>query len=95
MHLTGDAEGRAFQHLGRGAGVGGGSLIYANVSVEPAAVAFEQGWPQEITHAELVPFVDQVGEHGDGRDVDVGYAFAVEEHDGWFRVGGVDGVDDP
>ena len=46
----------------QGAGVGGGSLIYANVSVEPAAVAFEQGWPKEITHAELQPFVDTVGE---------------------------------
>ena len=31
-----------------GAGVGGGSLIYANVSVAPPPEVFEHGWPEAI-----------------------------------------------
>ena len=44
-----------------GAGVGGGSLIYANVSIEAKPWLFEKGWPPEITYAELKPYYDRVG----------------------------------
>jgi cholesterol oxidase len=43
-----------------GAGVGGGSLIYANVSAVPPPSVFESGWPAEITYAELQPYYDTV-----------------------------------
>ncbi len=39
--------------VAQGAGVGGGSLIYANISVEAQPWAFEGGWPPEITYGEL------------------------------------------
>lgn len=45
----------------QGAAVGGGSLIYANVSVEAPRHVFEQGWPPEISYAELKPHYDEVG----------------------------------
>ncbi len=32
----------------QGAGVGGGSLVYANISVDAKPDSFEQGWPPEI-----------------------------------------------
>ncbi len=44
-----------------GAGVGGGSLVYANVSVQPDAALFESGWPPEVTFAGLAPHLDAVG----------------------------------
>ncbi len=47
--------------VAQGAGVGGGSLIYANVSVPPPRSTFETGWPEAITHEELRPYVDRVG----------------------------------
>jgi cholesterol oxidase len=44
-----------------GAGVGGGSLIYANVSVEARPEAFEdERWPPEITYEALKPHYDRV-----------------------------------
>ena len=46
--------------VAQGAAVGGGSQIYANVSVEAPAETFEQGWPEEITYAELKPHYDAV-----------------------------------
>lgn len=46
----------------QGAGVGGGSLIYANVSVAPPPATFETGWPRAIDWNELAPFVERVGE---------------------------------
>jgi cholesterol oxidase len=54
---------RLFPHMSvaQGAAVGGGSLIYANISCEAPAHVFEQStWPQEITHAELKPYYDAV-----------------------------------
>lgn len=45
----------------QGAAVGGGSLIYANVSVEAKPDLFKQGWPPEITYSELKPHYDKVG----------------------------------
>lgn len=48
--------------VAQGAGVGGGSLIYANVVVEPKREIFNQGWPAEITFDELRPYYDKVTE---------------------------------
>ncbi len=45
-----------------GAGVGGGSLVYASVVLNAKPDTFEQGWPPEITYGELAPFYDRVGE---------------------------------
>ncbi len=39
-----------------GAGVGGGSLIYASVCVDAPDVVFCSGWPSEITAAEMRPY---------------------------------------
>jgi cholesterol oxidase len=44
-----------------GAAVGGGSLIYANVSAPAHRECFDQGWPPEITYQELTPYYDRVG----------------------------------
>jgi cholesterol oxidase len=44
------------------AGVGGGSLIYANVFIEAKPHVFEKGWPPEITYEELKPYYDVAGE---------------------------------
>ncbi len=51
-----------FPHMSvaTGAAVGGGSLIYANISCEAPQSAFQSGWPQEVTYAELKPFYDKV-----------------------------------
>lgn len=46
--------------VAQGAGVGGGSLIYANVSVEAPKFLFDEGWPAEITHRELAPYYQRV-----------------------------------
>jgi cholesterol oxidase len=46
----------------QGAGVGGGSLIYANVSVDARPELFDEGWPPEITYSELKPHYDRVGQ---------------------------------
>ncbi len=42
---------RVFPNMGvvQGAGVGGGSLVYANISVDARKDTFDQGWPPEIT----------------------------------------------
>ena len=42
--------------VAQGAGVGGGSLIYANISLDADPATFEQGWPPEITFGELAPY---------------------------------------
>lgn len=44
-----------------GAGVGGGSLVYANVSIEAKPDTFDQGWPAEIGFTSLKPHYDTVG----------------------------------
>jgi cholesterol oxidase len=43
-----------------GAGVGGGSLIYANVSAVPPPSVFDAGWPSEITFQGLQPYYANV-----------------------------------
>ena len=45
----------------QGTGVGGGSLIYANIFVKPHPEVFNQGWPPEITFAELAPHYETAG----------------------------------
>src|SRR3954471_3309031 len=45
-----------------GAGVGGGSLIYANVCVNAPCAVFRTGWPSEITAEELEPYYGAVAE---------------------------------
>jgi cholesterol oxidase len=46
----------------QGAGVGGGSLIYANISIPAKKETFDSGWPPEITFAELAPHYATVGQ---------------------------------
>lgn len=47
--------------VAQGAAVGGGSLIYANISVEAKPDAFDSGWPKQITYKALRPYYDKVG----------------------------------
>ncbi len=47
--------------VAQGAAVGGGSLIYANISVEAPREIFDHGWPPEITYDTLKPHYDEVG----------------------------------
>lgn len=47
--------------VAQGSGVGGGSLIYANVSIEAKPDVFDNGWPEEITYQALKPYYDKVG----------------------------------
>jgi cholesterol oxidase len=53
---------RIFRHgaVVQGAGVGGGSLIYSGVTVEPDAQLFDQGWPEEIDCEELKDYYGKV-----------------------------------
>jgi cholesterol oxidase len=48
--------------VAQGAGLGGGSLIYANVSIEAKPEVFDQGWPKEITYQELKPYYETSAE---------------------------------
>lgn len=47
--------------VARGAGVGGGSLIYASVSIVPPKERFASGWPEAISYEELLPYYERVG----------------------------------
>jgi cholesterol oxidase len=53
---------RFFKHMtvAQAAGVGGGSLTYSSVALEANPNVFAQGWPSEITYAELKPYYDTV-----------------------------------
>jgi len=42
------------------AGLGGGSLIYANVQMRPPAAVFDHGWPRGYNRAALDPYYDLV-----------------------------------
>jgi cholesterol oxidase len=46
--------------VAQGAGVGGGSLCYSSVVMEAGAERFQEGWPAEITAAELAPYYEEV-----------------------------------
>jgi cholesterol oxidase len=61
-HENGWLDLRTFEHMAvaQGAAVGGGSLIYANISCEAPADTFDRGWPAEITYADLKPHYDTV-----------------------------------
>lgn len=48
--------------VAQGAGVGGGSLIYANISVDAPPEAFHQGWPGEINTGVMAPYYARVAE---------------------------------
>ena len=54
---------RLFEHMAvaQGAAVGGGSLIYANISAVPPRSVFDAGWPPEITYDDLAPHYATVG----------------------------------
>ena len=54
---------RVFAHMAvaQGAAVGGGSLIYANISAVPHKDIFARGWPPEITYDALAPHYATVG----------------------------------
>ena len=45
----------------QGAAVGGGSLIYANISVAAQPWVFEEGWPASITYDALKPHYAETG----------------------------------
>jgi len=68
QHRPEDATGwidlRAFPRMAvaQGAAVGGGSLIYANISAVPPRSVFAAGWPPQITYDELAPHYATVGE---------------------------------
>jgi len=68
QHRPEDANGwidlRAFPRMAvaQGAAVGGGSLIYANISAVPPPSVFAVGWPPQITYDELAPHYATVGE---------------------------------
>jgi cholesterol oxidase len=47
--------------VAQGAGVGGGSLVYANISVEANRDTFDHGWPPEVAFDALAPHYERVG----------------------------------
>jgi cholesterol oxidase len=63
QRLNGWLEFHIFRNMivATGAAVGGGSLVYANVSEIPPDETFLEGWPPEITFAELQEHYDEVG----------------------------------
>ena len=60
--LNGWMDVRFFRRMAvaQAAGVGGGSLAYSSVAVEAGPEVFAEGWPPEITYAELKPYYDTV-----------------------------------
>lgn len=54
---------RVFPHMSvvQGAGVGGGSLVYANISVDAKPDTFDAGWPAEITFGDMATHYATVG----------------------------------
>ena len=48
--------------VAQGSGVGGGSLIYANVSIDAPEAAFKSGWPSQITLETLQPYYARVSD---------------------------------
>lgn len=69
--LNGWLDLRVFPNMtiAQGAAVGGGSLIYANISVEAKPQVFESGWPAEIRHSELQPHYQRVAQFMNVRKV--------------------------
>jgi cholesterol oxidase len=48
--------------VAQGAGVGGGSLIYANVSIDATEAAFREGWPAAITLDAMRPYYERAAD---------------------------------
>jgi cholesterol oxidase len=48
--------------VAQAAGVGGGSLAYSGVALEAHPSCFDQGWPPELSYAELKPYYDLVAQ---------------------------------
>jgi cholesterol oxidase len=48
--------------VAQGAGVGGGSLIYANVSIDAQPEMLNAGWPRQISYDVLKPFYELAAE---------------------------------
>ncbi|WP_119421804.1 GMC oxidoreductase [Desertibaculum subflavum] len=48
--------------VAQGAGVGGGSLIYANIFVPAERFAFDAGWPAEVTFDAMAPHYRRAGD---------------------------------
>src|SRR5690606_23590629 len=46
--------------VAQGAGVGGGSLIYANVSIDAPRASFASGWPSQINADSLASYYGRV-----------------------------------
>ena len=63
QHFNGWTDIQFFDDMAvaRGAGVGGGSLIYASVSIVPPKERFENGWPTAISYEEMLPYYERVG----------------------------------
>jgi cholesterol oxidase len=55
-----------------GAGVGGGSLIYANVCVDAPERVFSSGWPSQITAKALAPYYTRVADVLDPQEIPLG-----------------------
>jgi cholesterol oxidase len=65
QHSQGLYDLRFFSGLGAvvASGVGGGSLIYANIHIRPDAVVFDNPrWPREINRQSLDPYYDRVSD---------------------------------
>ena len=62
--LNGWLDMRFFKNIAvtQAAGVGGGSLAYSSVALEANPALFANGWPAEITYAELKPYYDRVAQ---------------------------------
>lgn len=55
--------------VAQGCGVGGGSLIYANVFIEAKPFVFDSDWPAEITYETLKPYYEKTGEMLDVQEI--------------------------
>jgi len=55
---------RFLKHMwvAQGAGVGGGSLIYANISIDAKPSSFAAGWPSQIDYPTLQPYYERVAD---------------------------------
>src|SRR5579885_883805 len=64
LHSQGSSGRRVFPNMSvaQGAAVGGGSHIYANISVEAPPASFAAGWPAEIGYDALRPFYARVAD---------------------------------
>ena len=50
--------------VAQGAGVGGGSLCYSSVLLQPDARVFDTGWPSQIRFQDLQPHYELVSRRG-------------------------------